>query len=222
MPSFPCRLRRDVARRASVRGLPDILAPQSGRSDRLEVRTDMPTTNSQATGEPDRHEPSAAYEAALEDYGKAVEALRSGDYGRARELFDRARDVATHEPELADRAAVWSRICERRLTEPAEEPATPESRLRRAIFLMNAGAVDDALHLLNRLQADSPMDPDVLYVRACGWALKGAVEKAVGDLRQAIAVDPKVRFQAANDPDFERIREEPAFIDIIEPTPPGA
>ena len=51
---------------------------------------------------------------------------------------------------------------------------------------------------------------------------KGATEKAVADLRQAISVDPTVRFQAVNDPDFERIREEPAFIDIIEPTPTGA
>jgi len=30
-----------------------------------------------------------------------------------------------------------------------------------------------------------------------------------------------VRYQAANDPDFEPIREEPSFIDIIEPTPAG-
>jgi len=48
------------------------------------------------------------------------------------------------------------------------------------------------------------------------------VDAAVRDLRQAITVDPQVRFQAGNDPDFEAIREEPAFIDIIEPTPSGA
>ena len=46
-------------------------------------------------------------------------------------------------------------------------------------------------------------------------------EQAVSDLRQAIAADPQIRFQAINDPDFEQIREEPAFIDIIEPTPTG-
>ena len=51
--------------------------------------------------------------------------------------------------------------------------------------------------------------------------MKGSTGKAVTDLRQAIASDPTVRFQAVNDPDFEKIREEPAFIDIIEPTPTG-
>ncbi len=50
----------------------------------------------------------------------------------------------------------------------------------------------------------------------------GNAEAAIGDLRQAIALEPQTRFQAVNDSDFERIREEPAFIDIIEPTPSGA
>ena len=47
-------------------------------------------------------------------------------------------------------------------------------------------------------------------------------EAAVADLRRAISAEPQVRFQASNDPDFEPIREEPAFIDIIEPTPSGS
>jgi hypothetical protein len=30
-----------------------------------------------------------------------------------------------------------------------------------------------------------------------------------------------LRFQASNDPDFDRVRDEAAFIDVIEPTPAG-
>jgi hypothetical protein len=49
--------------------------------------------------------------------------------------------------------------------------------------------------------ADQPNSVRCLYARACTWALKGQTDRAVADLRQ----------------------EEPAFIDIIEPTPtPGA
>ncbi len=54
------------------------------------------------------------------------------------------------------------------------------------------------------------------------WALAANADNAVGDLRQAISLDPTLRFQAVNDSDFERIREEPGFIDIIEPTSAGA
>ena len=53
-------------------------------------------------------------------------------------------------------------------------------------------------------------------------ALQKNAERAVSDLRSAIAVDPTVRFQATNDTDFKLIREEPAFIDVVEPTPAGA
>jgi tetratricopeptide (TPR) repeat protein len=91
----------------------------------------------------------------------------------------------------------------------------------QAVLSSNEGKYDEALSLFERALREHPDSPKVLYARASTWALKGNSEAAVGDLRRAIAADPKVRFQAANDPDFEPIREEPAFIDIIEPTPAG-
>jgi tetratricopeptide (TPR) repeat protein len=162
---------------------------------------------------------SAGYEAALAKYSSAVQALRQGDLAGAKRLFDEAKTMAVQEPELADRASTYSRICERRLLPAGAEPQDTDGQYREAVFLLNSGQIDAALRLLNRAVAANPTAVDVLYVRACAWAKQGAAEKAVGDLRQAIAADPRVRFQAVNDPDFERIREEPAFIDIIEPTP---
>ena len=80
----------------------------------------------------------------------------------------------------------------------------------------------EAVSLLDRALVQDPTSVRVLYARACAWALQKNAERAVSDLRSAIAVDPTIRFQAINDSDFERIREEPAFIDVIEPTPAGA
>jgi len=181
----------------------------------------MPTKKQPAAAQPAVPHTSE-YDAALVEYSSAVEALRQGDLDRARELFGKVRTLAPDEPELADRATTYIRICERKLAPQPGDPDAADDRLRKAVFLMNGGDVDDALQLLNRAVAENPLSVDVLYVRACAWALKGAAEKSVGDLRQAIAVDPKVRFQAINDPDFEKIREEPSFIDVIEPTPTGA
>ena len=163
-----------------------------------------------------------AYEETLAEFGLAVKALRKGDHGGALERFNKVRAAAANEPELGDRAATYVRICEHRLAPSLEQPGDGEELYRRAVGLMNAGELDEALRYLNQALTDDPISVDVLYVRACAWALKGSAEKAVGDLRQAMAVDSKVRFQAVNDPDFEKIREEPAFIDIIEPTPTGA
>lgn len=165
---------------------------------------------------------SADYDAALADFTAGVDALRRGDHGRAKQHFDQVRAVARNEPEMADRASLYAQICERKLRPPDAAPAGAEEKYHRAVFLLNAGDIDGALQQLNRALADNPLSVDLLYVRACAWAQKGAAEKAVGDLRQAMAVDARVRFQAVNDPDFERIREEPAFIDIVEPSPTGA
>ena len=181
----------------------------------------MPRKN-QNPPKPGGDQQSAAFEVLLRDYSSAVEALRRGDFEPARQQFEQVLEDAHSEPELADRAAMYVRICERQLAPTTGEPDRPEGMFRRAVFLLNSGETDEALQWLNRGLVEQPTSVDLLYVRACAWARKGAAEKAVGDLRQAMAVDPKVRFQAVNDPDFERIREEPAFIDVIEPTPTGA
>lgn len=165
---------------------------------------------------------AAAFEASLIKYGTGVKAMQQGDFARAKQLLDEVHNESKNEPELADRAAVYGLICARKLDTSTNEPSGTEELYRRSVFLLNAGALDEALQLLNRALADDPISVDLLYVRACAWAKQGSAEKAVGDLRQAMAVDPKIRYQAVNDPDFERIREEPAFIDIIEPTPTGA
>lgn len=162
------------------------------------------------------------FEATLAAYTAGIECLRRGDYRQAAEQFEVVKNDAHNEPEMADRAATYARICERKLAPPPDSPKDVEDMYREAVFLLNGREIDAALQVLNRALVDNPTSVDLLYVRACTWAQKGASEKAVGDLRQAMAVDPKVRFQAANDPDFERIREEPSFIDIIEPTPTGA
>jgi len=117
----------------------------------------MPTKKDEAKKAADAVTAAAeAFEASVARYAGAMEAMRKGDYATAKETFDAVRAESKLEPELADRALIYSHICERKMA--------PE--------------------------ATDPTDKD--------------------------------QMQAVNDPDFERIREEPAFIDIIEPTPTGA
>ena len=164
---------------------------------------------------------SRAYEAALKEYATALDLVRKGEFERAREQFRAVQGAVTNEPELGERAEMYIRICDRKLAGEPDKPSGHE-RYRQAVFLSNAGDPDAAIQLLDSALAEDPTSVESLYVRACAWALKGAADQAVRDLRQAISFDPKVRFQAVNDTDFEKIREEPAFIDIIEPTPTGA
>jgi tetratricopeptide (TPR) repeat protein len=179
----------------------------------------MPTKKQEATVAPT--DESRAYDAAVKGYAAALALLRKGDLERAKEQLREVQAAAPNEPELRDRAEIYLRICNRKLVKDPDPPSGDE-RYRQAVFLSNSGKSDAAIELLDRTLAEHPNSVESLYVRACAWALKGGAEEAVKDLRQAISLDPKVRFQAVNDPDFEKIREEPAFIDIIEPTPTGS
>jgi len=182
-----------------------------------------PTRKSSAPPEKDKNGRSheIQYQEALASFGAAVELLHRKEYAKAREAF-RGVEV-THRDELAltDRAHIYAKICDARLAPAAEVPGDFDGLYHRAVLHTNNREYDQALGLLERALVLQPDSAKALYARACAWALKGNAEAAVADLRRAIAGEPNVRYQAANDPDFEPIREEPSFIDIIEPTPAG-
>jgi tetratricopeptide (TPR) repeat protein len=177
------------------------------------------TARKQAAQAPPRHH--AEYEKAVGEFAEALDLFHKGELAGAAEIFERIRSSDLDEPVLTERAETFIRICERRGKEPAAEPSSAEEFYYQAVMMINNGESDAAIKLLDQALQVSPSSAKYLYARASASAIKGETEKAVSDLRQAIAADPQVRFQATNDPDFEQIREEPAFIDIIEPTPAG-
>jgi len=162
-----------------------------------------------------------AFDRAVTQFQAALELMHKGEFAEARTRFETVSQEPD-EPALSERCRVWIRVCGRKLTGVPDEPSTPESLYRTAVLRINSGEADDAIALLDRALQSEPRSPSYLFARASAWASKGEADKAVEDLRQAIAGEPTLRFQAVNDPDFEPIREEPAFIDIIEPTPAGA
>lgn len=172
--------------------------------------------------DPDSAESDEQYQALLERYGRALETMRRGDHAGAREALAALAAEHPEEQELADRARTWLKICERKLAPVSDDPSDPDEAYTRAVVLMNNGETRQAIKLLDRCLQNEPTSVRFLYARASAHALEGRAEPAVADLRQAISIEPKVRYQAVNDIDFEKVREEPAFIDIIEPTPTGA
>jgi tetratricopeptide (TPR) repeat protein len=174
------------------------------------------------TAEPPVRAPhSEAYEAALRAYGEALDLLRKKDFAAALPRFRAVESQNRNEPELADRARTYATLCERKLAPPAAAPQSVEERYYLAILRGNQGRYDEAAALLDQALSAEP-SPRVLYARASIRALQGKTDQAVADLRAAISGEPLLRHQAANDPDYERIRNEAAFIDVIEPSHAGA
>ena len=191
-----------------------------------EVPTPMATKKKAAARKPAKttgssRESGAAYKEALGHFVATIKLMHSGDFQGAGTAFDKIAKANPEEPLLAERCRTYSKICSDRSNRSDYVPENAEQRYSLAVFLANAGQCDEAIPLLDQALRENPTAAKYYYARASAYALNGNTEAAVGDLRQAIVIEPAVRFQAVNDSDFEKIREEPVFIDIIEPTPAG-
>jgi tetratricopeptide (TPR) repeat protein len=186
----------------------------------------MSSKKSRSETKPDAARPaprhSATYERAVAEFASALQLLHQG---RAADALAKFRAVASeHEEELglAERARGFIAVCERRTAGPEASPQTPEALYLEGVAASNAGKLDEALKMLDRAVEMRPQEAAYLYARASVRALQGQADPASHDLRRAIQLDGKLRFQALNDPDFEKVRDEASFIDVIEPTPTGA
>ena len=162
------------------------------------------------------------YEKAVSSFGSGVQLVRAGDYVKAKDFFNEVLSSVKDEPVLAERSRMYLEVCDRRLAPVTEPGSTADDLYYRAVLESNGGNASEAIRLLDQALQQTPNSAKLLYARASAWALSATADAAISDLRQAIGLDPTLRFQAVNDFDFERIREEPGFIDIIEPTSAGA
>jgi tetratricopeptide (TPR) repeat protein len=165
----------------------------------------------------------AAYEAAVAEFQLASELFAKKQFAEAKSLFDSVAATATaDEPILADRSRTYASICARQTASPVAGGDDAESLYHRGVLATNAGRLDEAWSLLDKATALRPSDGSIFYARASVRGLQGNVEGAASELKKALAIDPTFRFQAASDSDFDRVRDEAAFIDVIEPSHAGA
>lgn len=167
------------------------------------------------------NESEQSFKQAIAAFTSALEQLQRGEHAIARDHFKQVVADNPNETVLMDRCHTYITVCDRRLTPAPEAPTRPGDLYNTAVIQMNDGDTESAIRLLDHALQMEPGSARLLYARASARAIQAQADAAISDLRQAIAIDPTIRFQATNDPDFERIREEPSFIDIIEPTPTG-
>jgi hypothetical protein len=82
-------------------------------------------------------------------------------------------------------------------------------------LLYNAGRYAEAADRGQELLAARPDDSGLLYNVACCESLAGRVDDALAHLQAAVAGSQEIRSLAAGDADFDSIRSEPAFKQLI-------
>lgn len=81
--------------------------------------------------------------------------------------------------------------------------------------LYEAGKYAEAADRGRELLDGDPKYPNLLYNLACSESLAGRTNDAIEHLGQAIGLTELARSYAKDDPDFDPIRDEPAFKDLM-------
>lgn len=81
--------------------------------------------------------------------------------------------------------------------------------------LYEAKQYDEAADRASAIVEANPGYPMMLYNLACVESLAGRKEEAIEHLRQAAEQSERAREYAAHDSDFDAIREEPAFKELV-------
>jgi tetratricopeptide (TPR) repeat protein len=96
-------------------------------------------------------------------------------------------------------------------------PFTPSQWERSAPAFVHFATkeYDKAAAVLSEAHEEYPDDAGILFNLACAESLLGRPDQAIEHLRQSIANDDSFREIARSDSDFDPIREEPAFRELV-------
>ncbi len=81
--------------------------------------------------------------------------------------------------------------------------------------LYQAGEYDELVKRGREMLKEHPESPLLYYNLACCESLAGDKEEALGHLRQAVEGSDRFRSFAAGDSDFDAIKDEPAFKELV-------
>ena len=148
-------------------------------------------------------------------YDEAMRVFHSGDFAKAKTLFEGVIDGPM--AEMAHAARVRRTVCEQRLTSSELKLKTSDEHYDYAVTLINSRRLDPALEHLEIALRDAPKPGHVHYAIALCLGLKGQVEAAAEQLSRAVSLEPHNRTVARNDPDFRAFSSVPPIKRILYP-----
>jgi tetratricopeptide (TPR) repeat protein len=156
-------------------------------------------------------------EKALKELERGLQALHKQNYSEAEGHFKAIIEAYPLEKELVDRAQAYARVCRVQSAGKDGGQHKPESYYYLGVMRANEADYDQAIEMLDRALQHDPRDEKAHYVMASTRALKGDRDLALKHLQEAIALNGQNRFYAMNDPDFESIRDEEPFENLVYP-----
>lgn len=146
-------------------------------------------------------------------FEEAIKAQHSGDFEKAKSLFEQAASGPSRE--MAHAARVHARMCDHRIAKAAPVLRSAEDHYNFAVTLMNQRSLELAeQHLRTALQMMTDAD-HIHYALALCRGLRGDLEDARAHLQRAIELQPKNRLMARSDPDFLELNRNPSISRLL-------
>ena len=155
------------------------------------------------------------YEKALEAYSQAMKVFSKKDYEKAEELLKQFLEKFPKEKELIDRVHLYVKLCENSRTEKPVRLKSFDDYYQYSVIKINLGEYEEALKLLSKAGELDPKSGKIDYMMANTYCLMGNEEDCLGRLVEAIEKDPFFKVLAQNEEDFETIRENDGFKEIM-------
>jgi tetratricopeptide (TPR) repeat protein len=168
------------------------------------------TTSSQ-TAEPLASE--TRFRWAVKNFELGVRAFRNQNYGYGKEIFEKL--ASTEVAGVAERARIYLRLCEQKLSRPGPPPSDAEDLYTLGVGALNSGRLSDALLYLNKAQKLGPKVEHIRYALAAAYSLRGDAEGALQHLKEAIALRPQNRIRARGDEDFRALAADTRFRQLV-------
>ena len=155
-------------------------------------------------------------------YEKGLDALQHRNFESAAEAFQTVLTSYPDERELHERARLYLKVCERETGPPAPEAQSSEELVYAATLALNSGNQDASLRYLQSAAEQSPDDDRVHYLLAVAYAQTADDLQTLTHLRRAIEIGPENRSVARQEPDFDALRNNQEFRQLLDPPPTPA
>lgn len=153
--------------------------------------------------------------AAIRAYEMGLKFMHAEEYSKALKAFKEILANYGDEPEIQERARVLMQAAEKKLHGKPVVVKSAEEHYNMGIAELNRRETDSAVRHFQDALKLAPKSEHILYAMAAAHAVRGDRDNAITFLKQSIQYRPENRFLASKDSDFEPLRDDPEFQQLL-------
>lgn len=165
---------------------------------------------------------TANLDRAIKEYEEALKTMGRKDYARAAHQFEAIIKEYPIEREVCDRSRIYLNVCKSHTIGAAQQKKGVEDPYYLGVIAVNDGRLDDAAELFEKMTKQHPESDKAWYALAAIMGLRSDAAGAVATLRKAIELNAANRAYALNDADFDSLRENTMFMEMLGKAPGGS